>query len=181
MLHATLLGKCWLPKKYLALVKADGSEDMERASAGRIFSCTGIRSNLLKPGQCGNVLFEERAVLSKQVGAAVVGFEGNLRYHGRRKPCLTRKQAMWYSAEPHGHPALHLPSFVSYIFRRALSCASLIMLSWLVVQHCWDAGSGVEKAWYINHFREGAVEERNERSETLCQVAGGEVCGRQTA
>ena len=39
-------------------------------------------------------------------------------------------------------------------------------------QHCWDAGGGVEAAWYINHFREGAVVERNEREEMLCQVLG---------
>lgn len=37
-------------------------------------------------------------------------------------------------------------------------------------QHCWDAGGGHETAWYINHFKDGAVVERNERAQQLCQV-----------
>lgn len=36
-------------------------------------------------------------------------------------------------------------------------------------QHCWDAGGGPERALYINGFRPGAVVERNERQESLCQ------------
>ncbi|PSC71169.1 peptide-methionine (R)-S-oxide reductase [Micractinium conductrix] len=36
-------------------------------------------------------------------------------------------------------------------------------------QHCWDAGGGPERAFFINAFRPGAVEARNERQETLSQ------------
>ncbi|KAL4452153.1 hypothetical protein ABPG75_007815 [Micractinium tetrahymenae] len=36
-------------------------------------------------------------------------------------------------------------------------------------QHCWDAGDGPERAFYINAFNPGAVETRNERPEQLCQ------------
>ncbi|PRW57347.1 yippee-like protein [Chlorella sorokiniana] len=36
-------------------------------------------------------------------------------------------------------------------------------------QHVWDAGDGPERAWFINTFLPGAVVERNEREEELCQ------------
>ena len=39
-------------------------------------------------------------------------------------------------------------------------------------EHCWDAGGGVEAAWYVNALAPGAVIQRNEREEDLAQARG---------
>lgn len=84
VLHAAVLGRCWLPRRYLTLVKADGSEDPEGVRCGRVAVCAAVRSKLAKPGQCGTLLFEERAVLSRQAslqrtaGALCVYVQGPL-------------------------------------------------------------------------------------------------------
>lgn len=51
------------------------------------------------------------------------------------------------------------------------ACLSLAQLAVACSQHRWDAGGGPERAFYINAFAPGAVEERNERAEPLCQVS----------
>lgn len=66
VLHAAVLGRCWLPRRYLTLVKADGSEDPQGVQCSRVAVCAAARSKLANPGQCGALLFEERAVLSRQ-------------------------------------------------------------------------------------------------------------------
>ena len=68
VLHAAVLGRCWLVRRYLTLVQRDGSEDLEGVAGTQAYACAAARSRLVKPGQCGNVLFQKRAVLSKQVG-----------------------------------------------------------------------------------------------------------------
>lgn len=44
-------------------------------------------------------------------------------------------------------------------------------------EHCWDAGGGPERAFFINGFAPGAVAVRYEREELLCQVRLTAVCG----
>lgn len=36
-------------------------------------------------------------------------------------------------------------------------------------QHCWDAGAGPERAWFVNSFVPGSVAARHERREELAQ------------
>lgn len=36
-------------------------------------------------------------------------------------------------------------------------------------QHCWDAGAGPERAWFLNCFLPGAVADRHKRREELAQ------------
>lgn len=77
-----ILGQCWLGRKYLRLVREDGSEDRHRllSRTGRWqqcfeqrFVCTGERSPLKKPGECGAVLCDTRAVLSREVRCRAAG------------------------------------------------------------------------------------------------------------
>ena len=102
-----------------------------------------------------------------------------LRAPDGREEHLGRQSARW-------HPVYACTAARSSL-RQPGACGAVLFerRDILSKQHCWDAGGGPERAFFVNHLRPGAVVVRNERQEVLCQVwlerPGGGRVGRVSA